>query len=108
MKLVSQNYGKQRVRVLRVLRGETRHDVKEVEFGVRLEGDFAASFTNADNRNVVPTDTMKNAVHALAHQHLGSQTEPFAVLLAKHFLTQYPQVRRVTVETEERRWNRLT
>lgn len=107
MKLVAQNYGKQRVRVMKVLRGAPRHDVKEVEFGVRLDGDFAASYTAGDNSRVVPTDTMKNTVHALAHQHLGAQVEPFAALLATHFLDSYPQVSRVTIEASERRWSRL-
>ncbi len=107
MKLVSQNYGKQRVRVLKVLRAARRHEVKEVEFGVRLEGDFETSYTAGDNSKVVPTDTMKNTVHALAHQHLGTQTEQFAALLAGHFLKNYPQVARVTIEASERRWARL-
>lgn len=108
MKLVAQNYGKQRVRVMKVLRATPRHAVKEVEFGVRLEGDFESSYTAGDNSRVVPTDTMKNTVHALAHQHLGPQTEPFAALLAGHFLKEYPQVSRVTIEASERRWARLT
>ncbi|HYC71996.1 MAG TPA: urate oxidase [Opitutaceae bacterium] len=107
MKLVAQNYGKQRVRVMKVLRASPRHEVKEVEFGVRLEGDFESSYTAGDNSQVVPTDTMKNTVHALAHQHLGTQVEPFAAFLAGHFLKHYPQVARVTVEASERRWARL-
>jgi urate oxidase len=107
MKLVSQNYGKQRVRVLKVLRDGPRHEVKELEVGVRLEGDFASSYTAGDNSRVVPTDTMKNAVRALAHQNLGLQTEPFAGLLAAHFLTNYPQVESAVIETSERRWSRL-
>jgi len=108
MKLISQNYGKQHVRVLKVLRDGARHDVKELEFGVRLEGDFESSYTGGDNSCVVPTDTMKNTVQVLAHEHLGLQTEPFAVQLAEHFLKQYPQVHRVTIETTERCWNRLS
>lgn len=107
MKLVAQNYGKQRVRVMKVLRGNPRHEVKEVEFGVRLEGDFETSYTAGDNSKVVATDTMKNTVHALAHQHLGGQVEPFAALLAGHFLKTYPQISRVTIEASERRWSRL-
>src|SRR5471032_3366918 len=101
MKLVSQNYGKQHVRVLKVLRATPRHELKELDVGVRLEGDFAAAYTAGDNRKVVPTDTMKNIVQALAHQHLGAQTEPFALLLAEHFLQTYAQIARVTVETGE-------
>ncbi len=107
MKLVAQNYGKQRVRVMKVLRDAPRHEVKEVGFGVRLEGDFETSYTAGDNAKVVPTDTMKNTVHALAHQHLGRQTEPFALQLARHFLQDYSQISRVTIEATERRWSRL-
>lgn len=108
MGLVYQNYGKQRVRVLKVLRGAPRHEVKELEVGVRLEGDFESSYTAADNSKVVATDTMKNTVHVLAHQHLGLQTEPFALLLARHFLESYPQVGRVVIETGESRWSRMS
>ncbi len=107
MNLVTQNYGKQRVRVLKVLRDTARHEVKELTFGIRLEGEFESSYIAADNGKVVPTDTMKNTVHALAHQHLGRETEPFALLLARHFVDRYPQVERATVETRERRWARL-
>ena len=32
----------------------------------------------ATTRRVVPTDTMKNIVNVLAHEHLGHETEPFA------------------------------
>lgn len=108
MNLVSHSYGKQRVRVLKVLRASARHEVKELDVGVRLEGDFASSYIEGDNSRVVATDTMKNTVQGLAHQHLGAQTEPFALLLARHFLDRYPQVERVTIETGERRWGRLT
>jgi urate oxidase len=107
MSLVSQNYGKQRIRVLKVMRSTPRHEVKELEVGVRLEGDFESSYTSADNRKVVPTDTMKNTVQVLAHRHLGLQTEPFVLLLARHFLDRYPQVSRVTIDTRESRWARM-
>jgi urate oxidase len=60
-----------------------------------------------DNASVVATDTMKNTVQVLAHRHLGSDTEPFAMLLARHFLDQYPHVETATVETVERAWRRM-
>lgn len=108
MNLISNNYGKQRVRIMKVLRTGARHEVKELEVGVRLEGDFASSYTSGDNSLVVATDTMKNTVQVLAHRHLGPQTEPFALLLANHFLHEYAQVGRVTIETSETGWPRLT
>jgi urate oxidase len=104
MRFVAQNYGKQRVRVLKVLRDSARHEVKELTVGVRLEGDFASSYTASDNSKVVATDTMKNVVQVLAHRHLGRETEPFALLLGEHFLDRYAQVERATIECSERRW----
>src|SRR6185295_13221123 len=62
MRLASQNYGKQHVRVLKVLRPASsdpgsRHEVKELDVGVRLEGAFELSYSAADNSNVVTTET---------------------------------------------------
>ena len=80
-----------------------RHEVKELEVGVRLQGEFESSDTRGDNSKVVATDTMKNTVQALAHRHPDAETEPFAVILARDFLSQYEQVLGVTIETRERR-----
>ncbi len=107
MKLLSQNYGKSRVRVMKVLKEGATHTVKELSVRVALEGDFDSSFTEADNSLVVPTDTVKNTVNILAHDHLGSDNEPFARCLAAHFLTRYAQVKKVRVWIEERLWDRL-
>jgi urate oxidase len=108
VKLTAQRYGKSRVRLLKVLRDGDVHTVKELTARVLLEGAFDRSFTAADNASVVATDTMKNTLHVLAHDHLGVESEPFARRVAAHFLDQYAQVERVTVELEERVWTRLT
>ncbi len=92
---------------MKVLRDYARHEVKDLECGVRLEGDFSESFLAGDNSRVVPTDTLKNTVYVLTHQLLGAQTEPFALRLAGHFLSRCAQVSRATVETTERRWDRM-
>jgi urate oxidase len=73
-----------------------------------LKGDFDASYTKADNRLVVPTDTMKNVVQALALQHLGPETEEFGVILAEHFVKTYPQVKRAELRLSERLWQRMS
>ncbi len=96
------------MRVLKILRDGATHTVKELTVSVRLSGDFETSYTAGDNRLVVLTDTMKNTVNALAKDLLGRETERFAVALARHFLAQYPQVKRTSIETSERVWNRLT
>jgi len=107
MKVISHQYGKARVRVLKVQRHGPLHDLREVEVSVALKGDFEASFTQADNRLVVPTDTMKNTVQVLAQDRLGSDIERFGTALSDHFLAHYPQITQVTVRLLEQRWQRM-
>jgi len=59
IRLGENNYGKQRVRILQVARHGDRHDIRELTFGIRLEGDFEEAHTKGDNRKVLPTDTKK-------------------------------------------------
>lgn len=109
MKLVDHRYGKSRVRVMKVLRDGATHTIKELDAAVALSGDFETSYTlpEGDNSRVVATDTMKNTVNVLAHEHLGHENERFALTLGGHFLTRYAQVKEVRVELAERVWNRL-
>lgn len=108
-KLVHHRYGKSRVRVLKVLRDGAKHSIKELDVAVALSGDFESSYADpkGDNSKVVATDTMKNTVNVLAHEHLGPENERFAQTLAQHFLAKYPQVKQIEVELRERTWKRL-
>ena len=108
MKLISQRYGKARVRVLKVFRHGERHEVKELDVSVTLEGDFDASYTRADNSLVVPTDTLKNTVYALAREKLASEIELFGLALGQLLLDRYPQVTQASVRLAEQPWERLT
>src|SRR5260370_13027863 len=105
--LAENNYGKARVRLLRVAKQEGRHDIRELTIGIRFEGDFEAAHTKGDNRKILPTDTMKNTVYALARQHPLETTEAFGLQLIEHFLTYNPQVSRVIIEASENIWARL-
>ena len=107
MKLIGHQYGKARVRVLKVFRNGPRHSVKELDVQVMLQGGFAASFTRADNRLVVATDSMKNTVNVFAKRELGVETEAFGLALAGHFLKTYRQVNRVEVSLTEHCWARI-
>ena len=109
MKLLSQKYGKSRVRVMKVLRDGATHSIKELDASVLLSGDFDSSYTapEGDNSKVVATDTMKNTVNVLAHQYLGAENERFAQTLARHFLSHYEPVAQVIVELKERVWGRM-
>lgn len=107
MKLVHQNYGKARVRVLKVLRAGKKHSVKELDVQVMFQGNFEAVYTKGDNRPVVATDSIKNTVNVLAKQKLGLETEAFGVLLGEHFLKTYRHVRVVEVKLTEHCWDRI-
>jgi urate oxidase len=108
MKLLRHSYGKARVRVLKVIRSGSQHSLKELTVSVMLNGDFEASYTQADNSLVIPTDTMKNTVQVLALKHLGMETEDFGVILAEHFVKTYPQATRAEVRLSERGWQRIS
>jgi urate oxidase len=105
--LTHHSYGKSQVRLTKVTRHPDRHELKELCVAVRLEGDFAASYVLGDNSRVVPTDTLKNVVYALARDHALADVEGFGRALAKHFLDHYPHVSAATVELAEQPWQRL-
>jgi len=106
IKLSSNNYGKSRVRLVRITRGQM-HDLKDISLDIQLEGDFEEVYTRGDNRKVLPTDTMKNTVYALAAQTPVGEIEEFGQHLAKYFLAENPQVRNVRVALNERLWSRI-
>lgn len=104
--LVDHRYGKAGVRLLRLDRSAERHRLFEAEVEVSLEGPFSEAFAEGDNSRVLPTDTMKNTVYALARQHEFHTPEDLAGLLARHFVTSQKQVHRATVHVAEKPWLR--
>lgn len=107
--LESNRYGKFRVRVMKVIRhDETHHDVCELEADILLQGDLDASYLGEDNTSIIPTDTVKNTVHFLAHDHLGTCRSSFAKVIGEHFLGKYPHLRGVEIELRERKWERMS
>src|SRR5258706_8399942 len=105
--LAGNNYGKSRVRVVKVSRREDRHDLAELVVGVQFEGAFDAVHLAGDNSPVLPTDTMKNTVNALAKSWSGEQIEDFALQLSRHFLDGNPAASRVRIEMAQSQWIRL-
>ena len=85
--LTHSSYGKERVRLVQVLRRSDLHDLRDLTIAVRFEGDYDTSYTDGDNSAVLPTDTMKNTVYALAATEPVQEPESFGQRLARHFLT---------------------
>ena len=102
--LRSHRYGKQRVRLTHLDRSSEPHRLAVVAVGISLEGDFAATYTEGDNRQVVATDSMKNTVYVLARERGVASIESFGALLARHFVESYAAVDAATIELEEEIW----
>ena len=105
--LAGNNYGKSRVRVMKVTRHADRHDLVELSVNVQFEGDFDAVHLAGNNDAVLPTDTMKNTVNALAKEWPGEQIEDFGRQLVEHFLEGNPQVSNVRIEIAQCQWARM-
>jgi urate oxidase len=106
--LIKNRYGKGRVRVMRIHRDGGRHEVSQLNVKVMMDGDFARTYTHADNSNSVSTDTIKNVVNVVARENTGSSNEEFCQVLAKKYLDSYPQLTSVAVTAHETKWNRLS
>lgn len=106
-RLSHNSYGKSAVRLTKVTRQSDRHELIELMVNIRLEGDFARSYTRGDNSSVIATDSMKNTVYVLAKRHPVDSPESFALHVANHFVNTYSQVMRTEVEIEQAMWQRI-
>jgi len=107
-RLGSNRYGKSRVRLSRITRFDDRNEFNEWTVNVMLYGDFDASYTEADNSKVLPTDTMKNTVYVVARLSKATTIEDFAKELGDYFLENNVQVTKASIVVEEKAWERMT
>ncbi len=106
--VLSENrYGKSRVRLLKVERHGSRHEIKDLSLDIQLSGEFAAAYLKGDNRKLVATDTMKNTVYALARRQPLGEIEEFGQRLADHFLSRNTHVARAKVAISQNDWQRV-
>jgi urate oxidase len=101
-------YGKSGIRLVKLARRGDRHDIADLTLAIRFEGDYDASYAEGANQGVLPTDTMKNTVYALAAREQVDEPESFALILAQHFLERNARLRRVTIDVVQHAWGRLT
>ncbi|XP_078469188.1 uricase-like isoform X1 [Lampetra planeri] len=101
-------YGKRGVRVLQ-LRRDPRglHVVREVRARLLLSLASLADYERGDNAAVVPTDTLKNTVHALALANGIRCLEEFASQLCEHVMRTHGRVDRVRASLTETPWRRM-
>jgi len=106
MNIAENRYGKSKVRLARIVRQKDRHDFHEMTVAIALEGDLESSYRDGDNSLVLPTDTMKNTVYALAEDPAVEQPESFGMLLATHFLGHLRHVTSVKIDIYGHLWSR--
>ena len=106
-KLVEHSYGKSLIRLFKVTRHGDRDDLSDLTVGVRFEGDFDEAYIEGDNERILPAESIRNTVHALAVDRPIDQVETFGLALAGHFLAHHPQIALVRVDLAEQRWERL-
>src|SRR5678816_1483797 len=105
--LATNAYGKSGVRLTKVVRNGSVHELFEIDAAVELQGDFDAAYSAGDNRKVVATDTIKNTVYVLAKENAFDSVEQFALILARHFLKTYDHVAVASVELRQSAYNRI-
>jgi urate oxidase len=108
MPLLKNRYGKARVRVMRIHRDGERHEVSQLDVKAMVEGDFARTYTHADNSSTISTDTIKNVVNVVARENTGLSSEELCQVLVKKFLDTYSQVSAVAITAHETKWVRLS
>jgi urate oxidase len=113
VQLVSDRYGKSRVRLMRLTKHAAlsdvpaHHDLDEWTVQLLLTGDFTTAHTLGDNSQILPTDTMKNTVYFVARESKADSMEAYAQELVDYILTRNPQVTTAEVVIESTLWKRL-
>ncbi len=107
VQLGANRYGKAEVRVVRVARGAAPDGsdlIRDWNVSTSLSGDLADSHLTGDNAKVLPTDSQKNKVYALARELGAVEPETFALELASFFVGSQEPITRARVRVDEYGW----
>lgn len=99
-------YGKAETRVVRVVRDEARHEIRDLNVTTTMRGAFEDAYLTGDQSAVLPTDTQKNTVYAFAKEHGIASPEAFGLALARHFVHDVAPIDEARIEIEEFAWQR--
>ncbi|MBX3422741.1 MAG: urate oxidase [Pirellulaceae bacterium] len=106
VQLQAHSYGKSQVRFTKVTRQDNFHHLVECTAHVQLEGQFEETYLTGDNCQVIPTDTIKNTVYAVARRVEWVDIENYAMQLTAHFLEHFRHVRCASARIEQICWQR--
>jgi urate oxidase len=100
-------YGKAEIRVVRVARGAAPDGadvIRDWNVSTSLSGDLDGTHLTGDNSKVLPTDSHKNRVYALAKELGAVEPETFALELASFFVASQEPITRARISVEEYGW----
>jgi urate oxidase len=100
-------YGKAEIRVVRVARGagpDGSDVIRDWNVSTALSGDLDGTHLTGDNSRVLPTDSQKNRVYALAKELGPVEPETFALKLASFFVSSQEPITRARICVEEYGW----
>ena len=78
--------------------------IRDWNVSTSLSGDLDDTHLTGDNANVLPTDSQKNRVYALARELGAVEPETFALELASFFVGSQEPITRARVSVEEYGW----
>ncbi|XP_044288174.1 uricase-like [Varanus komodoensis] len=104
---VNSEYGKNAVRLLYIRREGKTHSIKELEISVHIRLNSVNEYLHADNSCVIPTDTIKNTIQALAKCRGIRTIEEFGLNICEHFITSFNHVVYCNAFIQEVPWQRL-
>ena len=107
IKLGKNAYGKNAVNLSKIIRHGGYNEFRQVSVNVSLEGDFETAHTLGDNTQILPTDTQKNTVYALAKDFFTGSVEDFGRQLSQHFFSNNQQVSGVIIRITEHLYARI-
>lgn len=105
--LGANQYGKAESRVVRIVRGDDRHEIHDLNVSTSLRGDFGPAHVEGDQSAVLPTDTQKNTAFAYAKLHGVDSPEDYAIALGTRLLEATPAASEAEVRVEQYSWDRL-
>lgn len=107
VEFVGTGYGKNAVKLLQIRRDSKQHYIKEIEASVELTLKSKKDYLDGDNGDIIPTDTIKNTVYALAKLKGIKTIEDFSLEICNHFLTSFSHVTQAKTYIEEAPWRRF-
>lgn len=105
--LIRHSYGKDGVRLVKVVRDGATHTVHDLTIRIWLEGDFSSAYLEGDNSTSIPTDTMRSTCYLVAQDTSLVDIERYAEAVLDRLLSVTPVCTTASASVVGHSWTRL-